>query len=312
MTFAASAIWLGLAWFTAVNIAATLVVGGGVAILARRGLSRQAPARLLALRLAPGLVAALFTTLVFLPVHWVFEPADADEQVGWILRGLALLAVFLCARSIWRATAALRRSVRIQSLAATTFVQNGREIYGSPVLHGISLAGVVRTRVMVGAAARACLSDAELDAAIAHERAHERSRDNLKRFAMFCAPDILGLTAAGRRLEAAWRAAAEREADVRAVAGSPARATDLASALIKVARLGQGADGRPLSPVWSAFHEPPLLEARVKSLLAVPAIPGARRRSRAAVGPLVVALPLTWLAGYWLHLVTEALVRWLP
>jgi beta-lactamase regulating signal transducer with metallopeptidase domain len=183
-----------------------------------------------------------------------------------------------------------------------------------PSFPGVSLAGVVRPRVLVGRTAREALTGAELDVAVAHELAHQRAGDNVTRLLMLCVPDLFGATRAARALESAWRAEAECRADAAAVNGDPRRAATLASALLKVARLAQPPPVATQSPVWSPFHEPRLLEARVKLLLAN-SFPSTRAGG-AWIAPTVIAAAI---AGAWmfggpeqLHEFTEFLVRRLP
>ena len=181
---------------------------------------------------------------------------------------------------------------------------------------GVSLTGIWRPRILIGSEARAALTPAELDLAISHEVAHRRSQDNLKRFLMFCAPDVFGWTAVARALEARWEAEAECEADAYAVMGDGDRAVVLASALVKVARLGCVARLHPLTPAWSAFHVPTLLEMRVRRLVsgaAVPPVPTSRLRWSSAM--MALCLPVgVWLLelSHSLHQITEAMVTHLP
>ena len=119
-------------------------------------------------------------------------------------------------RGAWRAAAGgprrspLRRSDAAcgQSVEATS--SGAFEIGGLP---GVSLAGIWRPRILIGSEALSALTPAELDVAISHEVAHQRSQDNLKRFLMFCAPDLFGWTRVARQLEERWQAEAECEAD---------------------------------------------------------------------------------------------------
>ena len=145
-------------------------------------------------------------------------------------------------------------------------------------LRGISLAGIWQPKIFIGPEALAALTPAELDLAIAHEIAHRRSNDNLKRFAMCCAPDFFGWTSVARRLEQQWQAEAECDADAHAVRGDDGRAIALASALVKVARLERVGGLRAASPAFSAFHVPTLLELRVRRLVADSALPSAGSR----------------------------------
>jgi beta-lactamase regulating signal transducer with metallopeptidase domain len=237
-----------------------------------------------------------------------------------VLGSLAAFGAFLIVRSAWRAAQIVRTDLRLAMLtrqAATPLAASSEaDAFEVGGLQGVSLAGILRPRILVGSAAAAALTPAELDAAISHEVAHQRSRDNLKRFLIYCAPDVLGWSGAARRLEEAWQAESECQADARAVRGDERRALVLASALVKVARLMRRPGLIVPSPGWSAFHVPSLLETRVARLVSGRAtLPGDVGRMRFA--PVVCAFGIpaaVWILNlsYSLHLVTEVMVTRLP
>lgn len=182
-----------------------------------------------------------------------------------------------------------------------------------PGLQGVALAGIFRPRILIGSAARRVLTRDELRLAVAHERAHQRAWDNLSRALIRCAPDVFRWSPQARRVERLWEAEAECLADAAAVAGSPVRATRLASALIKVARLASGE--RAWVPGWSTFHHPALLETRVRLLVSTTTVarPSANAVRAAAAGGMAV-VATAWLAGLpqGLHRITEAILVLLP
>jgi Zn-dependent protease with chaperone function len=92
------------------------------------------------------------------------------------------------------------------------------------------LSGIARPRVIVSRRVLDSLAPEELDVVLRHERAHLRSRDNLKRLCIALAPG-------SRILERAWARFAEYAAD-EAAAGDSSNAVALASALVRVARMG--------------------------------------------------------------------------
>jgi hypothetical protein len=304
---------LALAWFTAAN-AALSVVAWGLA----RGLTparMTSPGGLLALRLLPACASLLFVAGIFAPAHWRFEPRGGEESFGVGVHLLAAVGVLILARSVVRAAAAARAGWGLRACDGLPRLQvaGGFEVFEVDGLAGVSLAGVVRPRILVGLAVRETLTREELEAAVAHEVAHGRSRDNWKRLAVFCAPDLFGHTRTARRLDAAWSAAAECQADARAAAGDRRRAADLAAALVKVARLA--ARAAPQSPAWSMLHDEPLLAARVRRLLCthLPAGPAPRRWPAAVAGLGTLAgLTAGFLAAHELHLLTEFLAHSLP
>jgi beta-lactamase regulating signal transducer with metallopeptidase domain len=108
-------------------------------------------------------------------------------------------------------------------------------------------------------------SEDDLARIVAHERGHLRSRDNLKRWLMASAPDVLRWTRFHGEIQSAWHDAAEDAADDAATAGEVMARADLAALLVKIAALA------PMAP-WSAATVSPFVEAdgldrRVRRLL---------------------------------------------
>ncbi len=310
-----SIVLLGLAWFAAINLMASGLVRRLAPILLPTAAGRRGGA-LLALRLLPSVVSTVFVTVFFAPAHWRFEPAESQESFGVVLCVLGLVGAALLARSASRMLAVARAGWRLRAchrLAGTDRASGVYEVAGLP---GVSLAGVLRTRILVGAAVRQALSAEELEVALAHERAHRSAFDNLKRFVMLCAPDLLGGSAVSRELEARWRAMAEWRADARAVDGDRVKAVRLASALVKVSRLASGPTPFATSPAWSRLHDAPLLEMRVRRLVQgrTPALVRPHRTPGfllAALASLAVGMASAGIAPA-VHQLTEALVRLLP
>jgi hypothetical protein len=314
---------LGLAWFAAVNVVASVVAWTLTVVLVREHVAADGrrARRLLSLRLLPAVAAIIVSGVLFAPAHWRLEPRDLNERFGVLAYALAGLGLVLIARSVARAWSVFRAGWRLRSLSITSASAVHRsgldstQAYEMTSLAGISLAGVLHPRVLIGRTARTALTPAELDVAVAHELAHRHAWDNLKRCAMFCAPDMLASTRTARRLETQWRAEAECLADASAAGGDPLRAALLASALVKVARLSGVSDATPRIPVWSTFHEPGLLESRVRRLICG-AMPSRPRPARLGIVWTLVAgaAAAAWVldAPIQLHYATELLVRILP
>jgi beta-lactamase regulating signal transducer with metallopeptidase domain len=313
MDMATRGLLLALAWFAAVNAGASFL-----SWMFEAGLSsprqREKSRLLLSIRLFPAVASIAFAGALFLPSHWVFEPRDANETLGVAWYVAALTGILMLAHSAARALEVFRsgRRLRAGERRSTLDVADVREVDG---LRGLSLAGVVRPRILIGPSVAQELSPAELEVAVAHELAHRQAFDNLARWAMLCAPDFFGISGAARRLERDWHAAAESLADARAVRGDSIRAVHLASALVKVTRLAAEGPASPPVPAWSTLNDPPLLERRVRRLIAgaVPvAAPGRSRTIPALVtlgASLLLAVPA--LAGL-VHRLTETLVNLLP
>jgi beta-lactamase regulating signal transducer with metallopeptidase domain len=307
----ASMLLLGLAWFAIVNASASgLSWLLGSALLRSR--QRDRPAFLLGTRLLPAALSLLFVSAMFVPSQWRFEPAEIDESFGVVVFALAAFGSLILLRSGARARAVARADRRLRSGAQhrATATAGVDEVQDFP---GVSLAGVLRPRILIGSAVAQQLSSEEFDVAVAHELAHRFAGDNLKRFALLCAPDVFGGSGVARQLEDRWHAAAESLADARAVNGDGRRALHLASALLKVARISAGSPPLLTSPAWSNLNDLPLLEMRVRRLVHGTA-PAARRplpgpalfaACMAMAGVLGSSVPLARS----IHQATEALVR---
>lgn len=303
---------LALAWFAAVNACASIL-----SWMLATGLSspsqREKPRLLLAIRLFPAIVSIVFAGVLFVPSHWALEPRDANETLGLVWYGLASAGLLLLIRSTARALAIVRtgRQLRLGERPSTVSVAAVYEVDG---LRGVSLAGVFRTRILIGPSVARQLSPAELEVAVAHELAHQHAFDNLARWSILCAPAFFGRCRAARRLEQDWHAAAESLADARAVRGDSVRAVHLASALVKVARLAAEGPADLLVPTWSTLNDPPLLERRVRRLVTGPVPVATRAHSRILLAitigaALLIAIPT--FAGP-VHRLTETLVSLLP
>jgi beta-lactamase regulating signal transducer with metallopeptidase domain len=272
--------------------------------------------RLLIIRLLPFLGSAAVSLALFVPAHFALEPPNPDEQYGVLLPMLAAAGLLLLIKAAWALGRVVRASARLDLCARRHAAPTGEgRIVELPFLRGIALAGMVRPRVLIGTRARQALTPGELDVAVAHELAHQDAWDNLTRLMMIAAPCIFGFSRAARRIEQLWEAEAECLADARAVAGNPERATRLASALVKVARLASSGEPPRYSPGWSTFHHAALLETRIRLLVQRP--PAAARAGRflvAAAAVLGIGIVAAWLTEVplALHRVTELLIARLP
>jgi beta-lactamase regulating signal transducer with metallopeptidase domain len=177
----------------------------------------------------------------------------------------------------------------------------------------VALAGVRRPTLFVARQVLDTLSPDELRVAVAHEAAHRRAWDNVKRLWFCWSPDLLGCSPIGRWLEREWAAAAECAADRRAAAGSPRRGVALAGALVKVSRMAVAPS--PGTSLFSTLHERGDIADRVSRLVA----PGPARhpafRKRLFAGTLLVGVAAgPWLSQSWaaIHAMTEACLRLLP
>lgn len=226
---------------------------------------------LLALRLLPFAVATLFVIVLCVPSYLWLEPASSSERLGPLCLALGGLALLASALSTLRSVVVLLTSWRFHRRCAEQATEV--PIPGEPrpllVLEGqapvLAISGLLRPRVLISRSVLQTLSPEELGAALRHEHAHRASFDNFKRFLLLLAPDALPFARAHRPLEQRWLKLAEWAADDYSAAGDTRLAVSLASALLRVARLGAP---RPLpllsTSLLSCGHD---LSARVDRLL---------------------------------------------
>jgi len=183
---------------------------------------RGATRLLLSFRLFPAAAASLVVGVFCVPSYLWLEPESGSEEIGWLCLAAAALAAAVFAASLVNAVQAFLRSRKYTRHCERT---------GAPVL---MLTGILRPRLVVSRAVRDALSREQLAAAIRHEEAHLSARDNLKRLLLAATPRLPSF----RGLERAWSRMSEWAADDEAVAGDTERSLCLASALVRVARLG--------------------------------------------------------------------------
>lgn len=298
--------------------AATAAAVAAAAPWARKRAEHAAPDlaanALFFLRVAPLLCALAAVAALCLPSYLWLEPSGR-EQVGFGLllaalagASLAVVASARMARAAW-STAVFLRACRRRGRAQPHAGQD--LLLLPPPAPSLALAGFFRARVLVSERAWLGLSPAQLEAGLAHERAHFRARDNWRRLLLLAVP------LPGRRSEEiarAWSRCSEYAADDRAVAGCPDRSLTLASALLAVANLGVAAP----APAALSFLLPPVrsgreLAARIERLLQPPAPAPHQRSGRIAwllagsVALMALMLqPATLMAA---HRVLEHLAR---
>lgn len=282
--------------------------------ICRRRFSPRITADLLfGLRIMPLALSALVTLVFTVPSFLLLEPHSIDEPIGAIPLALSGCAVLLFVVGIFKATVAQVRTSNIVAEwlnEATTLTSS----VAVPLLHtrriipALTAAGILKPKVLMSEAAVAILTEPELRAALGHEVAHVRRRDNLKKLLLrFCAfPGMAGL-------EKAWSEIAEMAADDAAVSNA-SEALDLASALIKLSRLEPVSHLADLTR--ALLHSPAAtVSARVERLIAWHQAHTSTRwfSTWYALLPafgMVVCAALTYNAALsQLHLVTEWLVR---
>lgn len=198
---------------------------------------------LFALRIFPGLVAVVCVVALLLPAYLAHEPRHKAEEVSWKLGALALLSAAGLLLAVWRGIAAWKATrnltadwlsnsepVALEQASVPAFRLN----HSFPV---IAVVGWIRPRLFIAGQLFDSLTPQELSAAIAHECGHLSARDNLKRTLLRICRDVLTIVPCGRSLDREWVAVSEVAADDFAARKGGAVALDLASALVKIARM---------------------------------------------------------------------------
>jgi Zn-dependent protease with chaperone function len=135
------------------------------------------------------------------------------------------------------------------------------------------------------------LSDEELAAAIAHEYGHLAAQDNFKRSVMRISRAALLIIPCGRWLDRTWSEASESAADEYAAQRSSQVALDLASALVRIARMIPQGQRQTLPSAVSGFligTDAPGVKVRVNRLVELAATDP---RDLVSSAPLVRFIP---------------------
>jgi Zn-dependent protease with chaperone function len=267
--FAARGIAVSLSVFVMVYCVLSLAVCLGwrtVRLHSQRRPVRRIADLLFALRMFPLATAGVITAALTVPSFLLLEPRAINEPLGGIPLVLGIFGALLGIVGIVNAAMAIRKASR--TIATWTTAAQPVESCSpvpvlriSPAVPAMTVAGIVRARVLLSRTAESMLNAGELQTALNHEIAHVRRRDNLKklllRFVSF--PGMAGL-------EAAWLEATEMAADDAAVS-NVAEALDLAAALIKLSRLGPVE--LPADLTAALVHSPAsIMNARVARLIA--------------------------------------------
>lgn len=290
-------------------------------------LGRLAPAArtdaILLARSLPLLLASASTALAFVPAWWRHEPENTGETVSLLLFAVAVISLLPALQGAQRAarmfvkTRTRLRAWRGRGRSAALMPHWPFEVVEvkSDDL-ALCVGGYLRPTIYASAEVMKSLDPAELDAALAHEVSHASQKDPLRLLWMGSCPDFLqwfGLDAPWRR---AFASACEFAADERAAGGNEEVALDLASALVKVARIRTpGAltgDAALEVAVSSASSSPVDLRARVEALAAPRSVPSsvpAWLQPGAALALLVVVAALGALGSEHAHGLTESVGR---
>lgn len=273
-------ITLVLALLLTINATATMIAVGAVRLfrpLLRKCSARTAAEILFVMRIGPPVIAIISIGAFMIPSYLIYEPHATEETVSWKLGLLATLSAigvglaisrglrsWLATRSLLKRWLSTSTPIELDGINVPTYVFRHS---GFPI---IAVVGAFRPRLFIADHVFESLSAEELAAAVAHEYGHLAARDNFKRSVMRVSRAALLLIPCGRSIDRAWSDASESAADEYAAQQSSTVALNLASALVRIARMiphGQ----RPVIPTAvSAFlggDDSPGVKFRVKRLV---------------------------------------------
>lgn len=295
---------LVLAALLTINTCASLAAAAGWRLLQRplRNCSAGTRAEILFfMRVSPPALA-IFSVIAFLaPSFLTYEPYSTTEVVSKKLAALAIVSATGIAFAFWRgirswmATRTLRRKwlaaayqISLSGISIPTF----RIPHSFPI---IAVVGTISPRLFIAERVLHTLSESELAAAIAHECGHLAARDNFKRSLLRACRDALMIVPCGRSLDRAWAETAECAADEHAAEKSTATALNLASALVKIAKMiPAGAHAAvPLAAFLVGNEEIRGVRARVGRLLEIASTGRQRRMPNSRVPGILTATSLS-------------------
>ncbi|HEX2269844.1 MAG TPA: M56 family metallopeptidase, partial [Pyrinomonadaceae bacterium] len=231
---------------------------------------------LFVMRIGPPVIAIVAIAAFMIPSYYMYEPAVTDERVSLQLAALAAVSAIGIGLAFWRglrswfATRSLLKQwladsapIKLDAIAVPTFVLQ----HSFPL---IAVVGAFRPRLFIASHVLESLSEAELAAAIAHEYGHLDARDNFKRSVMRISRAALLIIPCGRWLDRAWSESSESAADEHAAQRSSQVALDLASALVRIARMIPQGQTQTLPAAVSGFMmetDAPGVKVRVSRLV---------------------------------------------
>jgi len=273
-------ITLVLALLLTINATATMLAAGFGRLFhpwLRKCSARTRAEILFVMRIGPPVLAIIAIVVFMIPSYVAYEPHATGESVSWNLGLLATISAIGVGLAIWRglrswlATRSLLKEwltastrVELEAVTVPTFILQ----HSFPI---IAVVGALRPRLFIASHVFESLSHEELVAALAHEYGHLAAGDNFKRSVMRVSRAALLIIPCGRSLDRAWSEASESAADEYAAQKSSLVALNLASALVRIARMIPKGQHQILPASVSGFlansDELPGVKGRVRRLV---------------------------------------------
>lgn len=272
-------ITLVLALLLTINATATMMAAGVGRLcrpLLRKCSARTAAEILFVMRIGPPVIAIVSIGAFMIPSYLIYEPHATQEVVSWKLGLLAMLSAigvglavsrglrsWLATRSLVKNWLASSTPVKVEGISIPTYVFQ----HSFPM---VAVVGALRPRLFIADHVFESLTAEELAATIAHEYGHLAAHDNLKRAVMRVSRAALLLIPCGRSLDRSWSEASESAADEHAAQQSSLVALNLASALVRIARMIPTGHRPSIPAAVSAFiggDDSPGVKVRVRRLV---------------------------------------------
>jgi Zn-dependent protease with chaperone function len=307
---------LALATFFTLNLLATTVVSlfWRIADAPTRRWSARARAEcLFALRVAAPCFSLLVVAMLFVPAYVGYEPYGTSEIVSKKLAAFAIISIVGVGFAVWRAFRSwmATRKLAKQWLSAAVSIRlpfsnipTFRIAHAFPI---IAVVGTLRPRLFIAEQVLESLTEEELVAAIAHEGGHLVARDNFKRALLRSCRHLLTIVPSGRSLDGAWSESVECAADEHAARLSPDMALNLASALVRIARMVPvGTRTEIPLAMFLVGEESRGIKARVRRLVEIASVDRSSGGERLRVGTVLPAIGLVALFMFTLALTANA------
>ncbi|MFM9903086.1 MAG: M56 family metallopeptidase [Pyrinomonadaceae bacterium] len=248
------------------------------------------------LRILPVAASLVFVIAFVIPAYLLHEPDSSGESVSGKLALIAFTSSFGVCIALYRVieTWLVTRRLTANWLSNAAEINiDGVSVPVYRIKHHfpvIAVIGIFRPKMFVAEQVLASLDQDEFRAAVAHEYGHLRANDNFKRTILRVCRDLLILPL-GKSLDRAWAENAESVADEYAAQTGRCTAIDLASALVKIARIVP-VNARPAMPAGAFLIGDSALDitSRVRRLIRL-----SEKRGFYAQRKILGLAPAAWL-----------------